>query len=608
MGTRYILGTKIGYLVQIRTPDLHIIHNISNCLKGQWRRTFEKMHGNLLQILEIATQPEALEALVQYYDAPARCFTFRDFQMAPTLEEYERLLGLPLTESGSYFHRDQTPSWGTIARLLKVSEEEITRGLPRKMTGPFPNRGKLACIHGRSKVVDIWDPIVSPIRGLCGPRSYGGILGKEKQRGKSHHGSPGRHILFPPSVRRTEARDLERLHSPSVSLVDLPPLPMQTSHHLPNRRFQMELDSAHDEGGMGSQAREAYEKSICWYPPWNEREHIIIKCEGYPNVPLLGTQGAINYNPELAVRQAGYPIIVPPPEEAMTPFVLRGPEVREGSPPSKNSACGASPEYRQWVAEHVKTVRLPWNKIQPRDSSTQQYEVQETLEVERLKEALEEIHQEKHLNNEITKKARVEHDARLRIGSCLKAADKEMCARRAERDQVTIEKERLERALLDSQRREDEQREQFCQLQEKMRLLEEELARANLSKELLKEQGRKSLLELVRTHTKAEEDEAQLKDTIWGLNQVAEGWKRRCQDIADSTKEQVNVVTAEAASWKDKFLKLASLANLALKDIPRGLQAAEGMADFMKLPREITGFLGLCRGLYGQIKARVAPP
>ncbi|RDY10766.1 hypothetical protein CR513_04656, partial [Mucuna pruriens] len=98
------------------------------------------MHGNLLQILEIETQPEALEALDQYYDSSARCFTFRDFQMAPTLEKYERLLGLPLAESGSYFHQDQAPSWGTIARLLKVSKEEMTRvkrnrngskGLPR---------------------------------------------------------------------------------------------------------------------------------------------------------------------------------------------------------------------------------------------------------------------------------------------------------------------------------------------------------------------------------------------------------------------------------------------------------------------------------------------
>ncbi|RDY06353.1 hypothetical protein CR513_09672, partial [Mucuna pruriens] len=355
---------------------------------------------------------------------------------------------------------------------------------------------------------------------------------------------------------------------------------------------------------------EASEKLIHWYPPWNEREHVIIKCEGYPNVPLLGTQGAINYNLELMVLQVGYPTITLPPEEALTPF--KGVHHRKiwrawNNPIKKGTteklrSCGAFLEYRHWVEEQVKTVRLPWNKIQPRDSSTQPYEVQETLEVERLKrsldktkaerahwkrkleEVLEEIHHEKHLNVEITKKARAEHDARSRIGSCLKAADKEMCARRAERDQVAIEKERLEKTLLDSQRRKDEQREQFRQLQEKMHLLEEELTRANLSKEHLKEQGHKSLLELVKS-----------KD-------------RRCQDIADSAQERVNVATAETSSWKDKFFKLASLANLALKDIPRSLQAAEGMADFMKLPREITGFLGLCREFYDQLRARVAPP
>ncbi|RDX92949.1 hypothetical protein CR513_24846, partial [Mucuna pruriens] len=67
---------------------------------------------------------------------------------------------------------------------------------------------------------------------------------------------------------------------------------------------------------------EASEKSICWYPQWNEREDTIIRCGGFPNVPLRGTQGAINYNPELVPRQAGYPMALPPSEEAITPFVI----------------------------------------------------------------------------------------------------------------------------------------------------------------------------------------------------------------------------------------------------------------------------------------------
>ncbi|RDY11798.1 hypothetical protein CR513_03487, partial [Mucuna pruriens] len=64
------------------------------------------------------------------------------------------------------------------------------------------------------------------------------------------------------------------------------------------------------------------EKSINWYPRWNEREDVIIKCRGFSNVPLVGTQGAINYNPTLTLRQAEYPMVLPPSEEAITPFVI----------------------------------------------------------------------------------------------------------------------------------------------------------------------------------------------------------------------------------------------------------------------------------------------
>ncbi|RDY02084.1 hypothetical protein CR513_14523, partial [Mucuna pruriens] len=92
---------KQGYPIQDKAPDLQSL---------RYWGTFERKHGNLLCLLEVETQPEALEALVQYYDPPVRCFTFRDFQLAPTLEEYERLLGLPLAESAHYFHQDQPPS------------------------------------------------------------------------------------------------------------------------------------------------------------------------------------------------------------------------------------------------------------------------------------------------------------------------------------------------------------------------------------------------------------------------------------------------------------------------------------------------------------------
>ena len=40
-----------------------------------------------------------------------------------------------------------------------------------------------------------------------------------------------------------------------------------------------------------------------------------MSCEGFPNVPLMGMSGYINYNPMLAIRQLGYPMRGLPLEE-----------------------------------------------------------------------------------------------------------------------------------------------------------------------------------------------------------------------------------------------------------------------------------------------------
>ena len=49
--------------------------------------------------------------------------------------------------------------------------------------------------------------------------------------------------------------------------------------------------------------------SISWFPRWKEGgAGVLYSCEGFPNVPWIGTRGCINYNPVLAIRQLGYPM------------------------------------------------------------------------------------------------------------------------------------------------------------------------------------------------------------------------------------------------------------------------------------------------------------
>ncbi|RDX88239.1 hypothetical protein CR513_30196, partial [Mucuna pruriens] len=54
--------------VQAKAPNVQTLRHWGSCLRGPWRRRFEKLHGNLLSLLEVETQPVALEALAQYYD------------------------------------------------------------------------------------------------------------------------------------------------------------------------------------------------------------------------------------------------------------------------------------------------------------------------------------------------------------------------------------------------------------------------------------------------------------------------------------------------------------------------------------------------------------
>ncbi|KAL5162255.1 hypothetical protein HKD37_07G019396 [Glycine soja] len=65
-------------------------------------------------------------------------------------------------------------------------------------------------------------------------------------------------------------------------------------------------------------------RTINWFPRWKEgKEGVLFSCRDYPNIPLIGTRGCINYNPTLAIRQLGYPMRGAPTEESLSPFLVR---------------------------------------------------------------------------------------------------------------------------------------------------------------------------------------------------------------------------------------------------------------------------------------------
>ena len=70
----------------------------------------------------IEVSVEAFASLTQYYDQSLRCFTYGDFQLAPTIEEFKGILRCPIGARKPYLFSGYYPSMVRIAGVVKISE------------------------------------------------------------------------------------------------------------------------------------------------------------------------------------------------------------------------------------------------------------------------------------------------------------------------------------------------------------------------------------------------------------------------------------------------------------------------------------------------------
>lgn len=73
----------------------------------------EHNYGRILQLLNVPVQIEATTCLAQFYDPPLRCFTFQEFQLALTIEEFSQILRSSKEVNGPY---------RGIGRVAKISD------------------------------------------------------------------------------------------------------------------------------------------------------------------------------------------------------------------------------------------------------------------------------------------------------------------------------------------------------------------------------------------------------------------------------------------------------------------------------------------------------
>ncbi|KAH1209638.1 hypothetical protein GmHk_15G044112 [Glycine max] len=299
------------------------------------RQAFRKVYGKMLDLITAEVFTEGVLSLAQYYDQPLRCFTFGDFQMVPTVEEFEEILGCPLGGRKPYLFSGFLPSLSKIAAMVRDSAREFDRmkqtrngvvGLPRKYL-----EGKARDMASQEKWVPFADILALLIFGVVLFLNVDGLVDLAAIDAflAYHHSKQSPVVAILANLFDTFDRRCEKNSARIVCC--LPALCVWLVSHL----FQQDIrhpcllqsyrsciekrrvDWDQHLAGIGG-------STINWFPRWKEgKEGVLFSCGDYPNVPLIGTRGCISYNPALAIRQLGYPMRGAPTEESLSPFLVR---------------------------------------------------------------------------------------------------------------------------------------------------------------------------------------------------------------------------------------------------------------------------------------------
>ena len=63
---------------------------------------FSERHGRLLNLVNSNIEEGMVKFLFQFFDPLHHCFTFPDYQLVPTLEEFSQLLRIPILNQLPY--------------------------------------------------------------------------------------------------------------------------------------------------------------------------------------------------------------------------------------------------------------------------------------------------------------------------------------------------------------------------------------------------------------------------------------------------------------------------------------------------------------------------
>lgn len=136
-------------------------------------------YGNILDLVNESVDYEALTTLAQYYDIPMCCFTFPDFQMAPTLEVFKRILNRSIKDHNPFPKIEEYFAMPKLASVLGVDVGELAaswapkgigKGFARKFleghARRFDKEKEVGVLNISLSIIDLWDRPIPKHRQL----------------------------------------------------------------------------------------------------------------------------------------------------------------------------------------------------------------------------------------------------------------------------------------------------------------------------------------------------------------------------------------------------------------------------------------------------------
>ena len=82
--------------------------------------SFSERHGRLISLVNTNIEEEMVKVLFQFFDPLHHYFTFPDYQLVPTLEEFSQLLKVPILSQLPYNGTEREPKLEEVAKALHL--------------------------------------------------------------------------------------------------------------------------------------------------------------------------------------------------------------------------------------------------------------------------------------------------------------------------------------------------------------------------------------------------------------------------------------------------------------------------------------------------------